>query len=97
MQQLDIFPMINPTVTFQDNRSAISLSSKGVNHKRSKHFGIEFDHFRECVQRQEIQLVHVETDRLTADMLTKSLVGGKFLSFRDSVMGTPREQGQFAR
>src|SRR4051812_46250909 len=36
----------SPTKVFEDNTSAISLSSSpGVVHKRSKHFGIEFFFF----------------------------------------------------
>jgi len=49
----------------QDNRS---LSTKGVIN-RSKHFGIEFDSFRECVKGRRFNYT---IGKLTADMLTKS-------------------------
>jgi hypothetical protein len=36
---------IPPTELYQDNTSAITLATSGTKHKRSKHFGIEFDLF----------------------------------------------------
>ena len=50
LAQLGCFSRLPATLVFQDNKSAISLSVGGTCHKRSKHFGIEFDLFREYVQ-----------------------------------------------
>jgi len=73
LSKLNYFSEIFPLVIYQDNKSAITLSSGGTFHKRSKHFGIEFDMFREYVSLKEIFLFHKHTDDLPADMLTKSL------------------------
>jgi len=55
----------------------------GTCHKRSKHFGIEFDKFREYVEQKEIEIFYKETDMLAADMFTKSLPPEKFKRHRD--------------
>jgi hypothetical protein len=86
---------IPPTVIYNDNTSALKLSTGGTCHKRSKHFGIEFDLFREYVSYGEIVLQHKTTDCLAADMLTKSLPPQKFTKFRDEVMGDENLQNHF--
>ena len=67
------FDDIKPTLVLQDNTSAISLSTKGTCHKRSKHFGLEFDVFREYVALGELKIQYVPTDDMVADLLTKPL------------------------
>ena len=79
----------------QDNQSAITLSTTGTHHKRSKHFGIEFDYFKEGLVFEEMKLQYLETDKMLADMLTKSLPRDKFIRFRDFMMGTPEAQAYF--
>jgi len=80
---------------FQDNKSAIALSVGGVSHKRSKHFGLEFDKFREYVEQREIEIFYKETNLLAADMLTKCLPPEKFKKHRDEIMGGETEQLYF--
>src|SRR4051794_34237753 len=66
-------------------------------HKRSKHFGIEWAYFKECVELGELTVVHVSTEEQPADMLTKSLAAKKFLYFRDIVMGDEKLQSYFEK
>ena len=87
--------MVPPTTVYQDNKSAISLSTGGTCHKRSKHFGLEFDLFREYVALGEIKIVYKPTDELVADLFTKPLPLGKFLKFREEMMGGEEEQKHF--
>ena len=94
--KLNYFENIFPLIIFQDNKSAITLSSGGTFHKRSKHFGLEFDLFREYVSLKEISLIYRETDKLAADMLTKPLPPGKFTKFRDEVMGEKNSKNIFS-
>ena len=54
--ELSLFKHLPVTVVHNDNKSALSLATGGTCHKRSKHFGIEFDIFRECEQLGEIQV-----------------------------------------
>ena len=79
----------------QDNQSAITLSTTGTHHKRSKHFGIEFDYFKESIANGEIKLRYMETGKMLADMLTKSLPRDHFIQFRDLMMGNEQAQKHF--
>jgi hypothetical protein len=96
LQELKIFPNIPPTVVFQDYKSTITLCTGGTQHKRSKHFGIEFDLHKEYMLLGEIELLYRETENLAADMLTKSLPPENFLKFRDEVMGGREVQNFFS-
>ena len=50
-------------------------------YKRSKHFGMEFDMFREYILLKEMLIQHMPTDELIADVLTKPFAPAKFLVF----------------
>jgi len=92
---LGFFKNFGPTLVFQDNSAAIRLATEYKVHKRSKHFGVEFNSFREYVEKREMEIVHRSTDELAADMLTKSLPADKFIKFRDMVMGDSAMQDFF--
>ena len=92
---LGYFKIAGPTLVYQDNTAAISLSSGGVSHKRSKHFGLEFDALREYIQLGEMKIKYKPTDELAADLLTKALGPAKFIIFRDLMMGSERVQNYF--
>ena len=94
---LRYFPEMPPTIVYQDNTAAIALSTGAPKHKRSKHFGIEFDMFKEYVQLGEMKIEHKQTDDLTADLLTKPLAVEKFVKFREEMMGDERAQNHFLR
>ena len=83
IKQLGFWKDIGVTEVSQDNKSAITLSTGGKCHKRSKHFGIEFDCFREYVALNELKIIFCPTEELAADMLTKTLPPSKFIAFRD--------------
>ena len=87
LTELKLFPHIPPTPIYQDNKSAITLATGGTHHKRSKHFGIEFDALREYVKLGELEIFYRPTENLPADMLTKSLPPEKFKRFREETMG----------
>ena len=97
MLGLNIFKNIPATIILQDNKSAIILTNGGTCHKRSKHFGIEFDSLREYVALKELCIEYRDTDNLPADMLTKPLPPAKFQKFRDMVMGPLKLQNNFNR
>ena len=83
---------------FEDNTASISMASDlGTPHKRSKHFGIEWAYFKECVELQELTIVHVSTEEQPADMLTKPLTSKKFTYFRDMVIGGEKVQTYFEK
>ena len=55
-------------------------------HKRSKHFTIEFDALREYVREKEIDIRYKETENMPADLFTKILPRPIFEKHRDFIM-----------
>ena len=95
-EELNLFPVETPSVIFEDNTASSTMASDlGTPHKRSKHFGIEWAYFKECVELKELTVVYVSTEEQPADMLTKPLTSKKFVYFRDMVMGDDKLQTYF--
>ena len=88
VRELRIHTSDGPTTIYQDNSGAISLMKGGGNHKRSKHFTIEFDALREYVRGKEIEIKYIATAEMPADMLTKSLSKPAFEKHLDAIMRT---------
>ena len=61
---LSLFKTIPPTTIHQDNQSSLRLVVGGVCHKRSKHFGIEFDWLQEEYEKGEIKTRYTPTKEL---------------------------------
>ena len=53
--------------------------------------------FKEYVQLGEMNIEHMDTDELTADLLTKALSVDKFVKFRVGMMGEDKIQDHFNR
>jgi len=87
IQELNVFKIDKATTIYQDNKSAISLTQNKGQHKRSKHFGIEFDAVRESVREGEIEVKYLDTQNMPADMLTKSLGKAAFNKHKEVIMG----------
>ena len=58
---------------FVDNMSAISIAKNPVLHSRTKHIDIRFHFLRDNHERGHMDLIHVPSERQTADILTKPL------------------------
>lgn len=69
---------IGPVVLYIDNKSAIDLAKNLVFHGRSKHIDIRYHFIRECVERGEIIVKHVSSDKQRANCLTMALATVKF-------------------
>ncbi|KAK9076083.1 hypothetical protein SSX86_004416 [Deinandra increscens subsp. villosa] len=68
-----------------DNKGAIGLSKNPTFHKRSKHIDTKHHFIRECVERGQITVEHVDGKLQKADILTKSLPRIKFAEMKDLV------------
>lgn len=75
-----------PVVLYIDNKSAIDLAKNSVFHGRSKHIDVMFHFIRECVDRKEIIISHVNSDLQKENILTKGLSTVKFERMR-SILG----------
>ena len=67
---------------FVDNMSAISIAKNHVLHSRTKHIDIRFHFLRDNHERGHIDLIHVPSERQTADILTKPLEQDTFARLR---------------
>jgi hypothetical protein len=76
---------LEPTMIHCDNQSCIKLSENPVFHDRSKHIEIRYHFIRDRVLKGAVKLQYIPTDEQLADILTKPLVKGKFVFFRDKL------------
>ena len=67
---------------FVDNMSAISIAKNPILHSRTKHIDIRFHFLRDNHERGHIDLIHVPSERQTADILTKPLEQDTFARLR---------------
>lgn len=70
--------MVEPVIIYIDNKSAIDLAKNPTFHGRSKHIDVRYHFIRECVDRGEIVVKHVDGENQRADSLTKALFAVKF-------------------
>jgi hypothetical protein len=68
-----------------DSMGGIDLAKTTRHHDRTKHIDIRHHFLREHVENQSIKLVHVKTEFMWADTLTKPLGRVKFVACRDGM------------
>jgi hypothetical protein len=67
---------------FCDNQSTIKISENLIYHSKTKHFKIHLNYVRNMVEKKQIEVKYILTDKQPADMLTKALGKTKFLQCR---------------
>jgi len=65
-----------------DNTSGINLSKNPIQHSRTKYIEIQHHFLRDHVQKGDIELIYVHTDKQLADIFTKPLDEKRFCSIR---------------
>lgn len=75
---------------YEDNTACISYSKNPIAHYRSKHIDIRYHFLRQCVANQWVELQHIASNSMVADMLTKPLHYPKFNTFRTACGMTSR-------
>jgi Reverse transcriptase (RNA-dependent DNA polymerase) len=81
------FPTIGSSKGYQDNNSAISQTTDECQFRRSKQDLIQMAFVRELVRDGDLSMVHLPTDEMMADILTKPLQGAKFRYLRAKLLG----------
>ena len=64
---------LKPQIIFADNQGAIKLSKNPQHHNRTKHIDVKYHFIQESSQNSLIQLTYIPTDKMVANILTKSL------------------------
>lgn len=63
----------HPTVINEDNQGCISFTGAQKHHSRAKHIDIRYNFIREAITDGEIKIVYCPTEKMIADILTKSI------------------------
>ena len=80
------------SVVHGDNESTLTISRNGVKGERTKHVDVKLHFVTECVERGDVELRWVPTDRQQADIFTKALDRVKFEAHRQQLMAFEQEQ-----
>jgi hypothetical protein len=67
------YPIASPSTLCVDNNSAISVAKNPEHHGRMKHLDLRFYWLRNEVEKGSIKIVHLRTDEMPADIMTKAL------------------------
>ena len=81
-----------PVVIGHDNKSALSLCSKGSAGERTKHLKVRHFFIKELIDSNAVVLVYVPTGLMVADLLTKPLQGALFKTLRGKLLGVHGER-----
>ena len=65
-----------------DNTSAISISRNPVQHSKTKHIDVRHHFIRDHVEKGDVSLIYVPTDKQLADIFTKLLPDERFSTLR---------------
>ena len=76
-----------PLVIHQDNTSAITIIKRGKMKKKRGMIGVRFEFILEKLKEGLIELEHVSTDEMLADILTKPLHGENFALASSRLLG----------
>ena len=81
------FPLSEPTVLYEDNKSTIALINKHCSGNRTRHVDIKYHMINELVRNKVILMQYLATTSMTADMLTKNLPPHLFTPFQRQILG----------
>lgn len=83
------------TVVFQDNKSTKHMAELGRGGKsgNSKHIGVRYFFIKQHIDNGDLTLEYLPTEEMTADILTKPLVGNLFYKMRAKLLNLPQPKG----
>jgi hypothetical protein len=82
------FPQLQPTMIYEDNLSTIHMVQNGNDKGRTKHMDVRYHFIRTLLLSKKVQLSHLPTHEMTADILTKPLDSTAFIKLRSKLLGT---------
>jgi hypothetical protein len=81
------YPQPSPTCLYEDNISCIKLTESANFNERTKHIDIRHHFLKEKVKYGIIKLIHLPTEFMISDLLTKSLPTPSFSRLRNVLLG----------
>jgi uncharacterized membrane protein YciS (DUF1049 family) len=85
-QQLRDYQIVaNEVPIYCDNNSAIAITQNPVLHTRSKHVDIRHHFIRDHVEKKDIRMEKIHTDKQRADIFTKPLAEARFIELSISL------------
>ena len=69
---------VNHVKIFEDNQGAIALTKTTKHHERSKHIDIRYHFVKDLVKSNTIEISHIGTNEMQADIFTKALPRHQF-------------------
>jgi hypothetical protein len=83
-------------IIFRDNQSAMKmeLNRKAFSGKRTRHFDMKYNYTADLIKRKLVQIKYCPTIEMTADYMTKPIVGAKFETFWKKILGMATIFGQ---
>jgi hypothetical protein len=68
-----------------DNTSAIFVAKNAIFHKRMKHLEVRHHFLRDHVEKRDIEMRYIDTERQLADIFTKPLDASRFATLRGEI------------
>ena len=77
-----------PTIMYEDNRACVDFVKMRNNSSRSQHIDHRLYYLRDWVKHKVVELWHVGTEYMLADMLTKAQPRALFISQANKILST---------
>jgi hypothetical protein len=61
-------------------------NGKATSGKMTKHLAFKFFYFTDLIERGKMQVKYCLSDEMTANYMTKLIIGFKFIKFRNHIM-----------
>lgn len=75
-----------PLIIYVDNTAAIILAKKGTTGSRTKHVGVRVARAHDIIENEMIEYVHLGTENMYADILTKAVATKVMTSLLPKIM-----------
>ena len=70
---------------FCDNTSTIAITQNPVLHSRTKHIDVRYHFIRDHVEKKNVRIEYVRTEKQIADIFTKPLSEARFIELRNEL------------
>ena len=78
-------PIPSTPMLYCDNLSAVLLAANPILHSKSKHFELDLHFVRDHLAKGRLQISHIPSHAMVADILTKPISSASFHEFRSKL------------